>query len=347
MAEVTRINATTDVSKIGFLVKQSETKTDSIVYVSSNSTGALGVIAEKADYRKPCRVILNGEALVYVNDNVVRGDIIRSQKTTDNISIGSCRVAKITDIPYLKIGVALENGRGLVRTSVSIEFINTKSTGDFQPLNTDLTRLADYRRIGGDANYTQFEADGTPVFVGDATMWDDMRIVPTVFDIAGGTDPDVISYQPGGSGTTFKVYAFAKGDSGYFMLQLPHGYKEGSDIFAHVHWTPGPRGVAENGNIVKWALDYSFISKENNFPASTTADLGDACDGTNHKHQITPYVAISGVGLTISSQMIGRVYRQNIAGDTWAGTGNDLPIFLEIDFHVNLDMVGSRTSSTK
>ena len=179
------------------------------------------------------------------------------------------------------------------------------------------------------------------------TVWDDMRVVPNVFDVPGGTDPDVISYQPGGSGPTFKVYAFAKGDEGFFTIQLPHSYKEGTDLRAHVHWTPGPRGNEENGNTVQWRLDYSFSPINGNFPAASTAAMADACDGVDHRHQMTAQATISGAGLTMSSQMWGRVYRWNDASDTWVGTGNNLPIFIEFDMHYQIDTIGSRTYSTK
>ena len=202
-------------------------------------------------------------------------------------------------------------------------------------------------RAGGASDYVQIDNNGNMSFVGDATVWDDIRIIPNVFDIPGGTDPDIISYQPGGSGTTFKVYGFAKGDEGFFTIQLPHSYKEGSTLKAHVHWTPGARGVAEDGHVVQWRLDYSFAPINGNFPTSQTISLADACDGVDHKHLMSPEVVISGVGLTISSQMWGRIYRWNDASDTWVGTLANLPIFIEFDLHVECDSCGSKTSTSK
>jgi hypothetical protein len=344
---VSRINNTQSVSKIGHIVRVDPRQPDKFIYVESNATNALGVVTEAKPYKSLCNIATIGETKVFVVDNVRKGDIIRTQKSTDNISTGACRVAKDADVPYLKVGTALSSGRGLVSVSLEWAHINTTSTGSFQPLDADLTRLADYRRIGGDTNYTQFDADGTVQFVGDATVWDDIRIVPNVFDVPGLTDPDIISYQPTGSGATFKVYAFAKGDEGFFTIQLPHSYKHGSNLKAHVHWTPGTRGIAENGNVVQWRLDYSFAPISGSFPASQTLDLSDACDGTNHKHQMTSEVVISGVGLTISSQMWGRIYRWNNVSDTWAGTGANLPIFIEIDIHYEMDTCGSRDSALK
>jgi hypothetical protein len=201
--------------------------------------------------------------------------------------------------------------------------------------------------IGGITDHTRFESDGTMVLEGAATVWDDIRIIPSIWDVAGGTDPDIIDYQANGAGTAFKVYAFAKGDQGWFTMQLPHGYKAGTDLKAHVHWTPGPRGVTENTKVVQWRLEYTITSIGSNFPSPSTIGLPGTCDGVNHKHLMTSEVTISGAGIGISSQMFGRIFRFNDATDTWAGTGNNLPIFIELDFHYEIDTIGSRTSTGK
>jgi hypothetical protein len=80
-----------------------------------------------------------------------------------------------------------------------------------------------------------------------------------------------------------------------------------------------------------------------------TADLSDACDGTDHKHQMTPAVTITGTSKNISSMLICNVKRTDTgADDTWAGTGSgDLPMILEIDFHYQIDTLGSRQIGTK
>ncbi len=100
----------------------------------------------------------------------------------------------------------------------------------------------------GDAdgpNYSKIEANGMLEFNGEATVWDDLRIVPGAFQFAGNADPSIEDWQPGGSGITFKVYKFKENDEVFFTCQMPHSYKEGSDIIAHLHWTPADRGDEE------------------------------------------------------------------------------------------------------
>ena len=118
-------------------------------------------------------------------------------------------------------------------------------------------------------------------------------------------------------------------------------------MYGHGHWTPGPRGVAEDGKIVQWRLDYSFADQNSTFPASNTIAMPGTCDGVDDKHLMTGQILIDGTGLAISSQMIGKIYRWNDASDTWVGTGNNLPIFIEFDIHFEINTVGSKEILTK
>lgn len=207
--------------------------------------------------------------------------------------------------------------------------------------------------FGGSANYSKVEADGTLVFAGDATVWDDMRIVPGAFDFPGVNDPAQVNWQPGGSGTTFRVYEFQLDDQAFFTCQFPHGYKTGENIYVHVHWTPGTRGNEESGKGVAWRLDYSWANIGSAFGASDTVmdDVGDANDvvvGTDHLHQMTSDYAITGTNKGISSMLVCRIYRPDVAEDTWAGTASgSLPILLEVDFHYPMDTVASRGMASK
>ena len=209
----------------------------------------------------------------------------------------------------------------------------------------DVMRTGD----GGTTDYTEFEADGTMEFNGAATVWDDMRIVPGAFSFPGTADPTLESWQPAGSGTTFKVYKFKKNDEVQASVQLSHGYKEGSDVYFHVHWTPADRGIAEGTALVGWKVDYSWANIDGTFGASATVDLSDACQSTDDDHLMTPDVLVSGTGKTISSIFELRIYRSDTgADDTWAGgTGAQSPALLEFDIHYEKDTVGSRLTLTK
>lgn len=220
-------------------------------------------------------------------------------------------------------------------------------------LNTMFSELYEMLTPGGSIRTGDIEAESitlsgaVPITMTD-TVWDDMRVVPGSFDRPGISDPAIVPYAPGGGGNTY-LWEFAKDDIASFSIQLPHSYKIGTDIYVHIHWTPGTRGNEESGKTVGWKVDYSWASINGTFGALATADLSDTCDGTDHKHQMTPDVLISGDGKGISSMLICNVKRTDTGtDDTWAGSSSgQLPLLLEIDFHYQIDTPGSSERTSK
>ena len=184
----------------------------------------------------------------------------------------------------------------------------------------------------------------------DDQNWTDLRITPGSFDRPGASDPAIVGVTPGGGGTTY-LWEFSVNDIASFTVQFPHSYKVGTDIYAHVHWTPGANGNEENGALVGWKLDYTWANIGSNFGALASVDLSDACDGIDWKHQITPDVIIDGhtVSKGISSMLICNIKRTDTGGDdTWSGTASGaLPLLLEIDFHYQQDSIGSDDANSK
>lgn len=232
-------------------------------------------------------------------------------------------------------------GKMWLDTDEAVPDIYLRNDGD--------TGVGVYNFGDGGSNYSQFESDGTLHFNGNATVWDDIRIPPGSFGRPGIADPTIVAYQPAGTGLSTYVYQFAKDQLAFFAVQMPHNYKVGSDIYLHIHWTPGPNGATENGNTVGWKIDYTWADIGDTFGAIATVNCSDACDGTDHKHQMTPDVQISGTGKGISSMLMCNIKRTDTGtDDTWAGTAlGALPILLEVDFHYQIDMVGSRERTTK
>ncbi|MES0334835.1 MAG: hypothetical protein SFH39_00535 [Candidatus Magnetobacterium sp. LHC-1] len=180
-------------------------------------------------------------------------------------------------------------------------------------------------------------------------VYDDVRINLGNISRPGGSDPAWVAYDVNGGGVSTYLLEFEKNEYGTFTVQIPHGYKEGENIKVHLHWTPGPRGNEENAATVGWKVDYSWANINGNFGTMSTADLSDACDGTDHKHQMTPEVSITGTSKNVSSMLICNVKRTDIsADDTWVGTASgELPMLLEVDFHFPIDTIGSRDWTSK
>lgn len=239
------------------------------------------------------------------------------------------------------VGSNVEGGAVFNESGESVDFrveTNTEENMVFVDGSEDTLYL------GGTTNGIKIEKGGEIHLEGTATVWDDIRITPGNFDRPGVSDPDIVAYDVNGGGVNTYLYEFDKNDIASFTLQMPHSYAEGQSIYAHVHWTPGSRGVAESGATVGWKVQYSWANINGTFPTMSSVDLSDACDGTNHKHQMSPEVEIVGTGKHQSSMLICNITRTDTGtDDTWAGTASGkLPMLLEIDFHYPISSLGSR-----
>lgn len=193
---------------------------------------------------------------------------------------------------------------------------------------------------GGITNYTEIEADGTIELIGNATVFDDIRTPMTAIRITGPggtTPPDEVLYKGsvvlafGGTGTD--------DEKGFFTIQIPHWYKEGTDIVPHIHWTPEDNTA---GN-VRWVLTYSWANINAAFPGESTDTIVIAADETTDKHQRDNFATITGTGKTISSMLLCSIQREDSDGtDTY---NNKDAYLLEIDFHAEKDTMGSRLIS--
>jgi len=200
-------------------------------------------------------------------------------------------------------------------------------------------------------NYGNIDTTGRSRLKGTSVEWDDLRVVPGAFQFVGAGDPTISDWQPAGTGTTFKVYKFVNDDEAFFTCQLPHTYKEGTNLRPHIHWTPCDRGNEESGNTVAWKLDYSFGSIHGVFPTASGIDMTQACTGIDDYHELAGTVAgaeIDGSGGGISSMLVCRLYRDSDAEDTWAGvTAAQSPALLEFDIHFQIDSLGSEAELSK
>jgi hypothetical protein len=175
--------------------------------------------------------------------------------------------------------------------------------------------------------------------------WEDIRIAGANTRV-GVTAPAVGTFGPSGS---LRVLRFEQNhhDEIYFEIQMPHAWKEGSNIYPHVHWAPVS---ATAGNVV-WQLDYTWANPAGTFgaPATMTSDA-TAAGGTAWVHKISVLkdgsgnAYIAGAGKTISSMLVCRLHRDAGAGaDTLAADA----AFLEFDIHYEVDGFGSRQEYIK
>ncbi len=88
----------------------------------------------------------------------------------------------------------------------------------------------------------------------------------------------------------------------YFTAQMPHNYREGTDIIFVVHFH---YSTDEVGTLVRWAIRYSWSNIGDNLPVGTSIwKNSDPANNDSLKNQATKFTSVSGTGKTISSQLL-------------------------------------------
>jgi hypothetical protein len=226
-------------------------------------------------------------------------------------------------------GVVATDGVQMGIDSVSNGFITNQETGKNIRVG-----------VSGTSN-TTFENDGTVVFNGAATVFDDVRGI-----LISRTEATSPTMSPFGGSTTIYEWQFDKNLSTKYLccdIQLPHGYKEGSKIYPHIHWTPSDAGT---GNVV-WKVDYEWVNVGGSYNLTTTTTLSAtvAANGAwaSGIADLAP-TGIDGTGKTISSILVCRIYRD---GNDAADTYDNSAAIIGFDIHVEENTLGSRTVTTK
>jgi len=172
-------------------------------------------------------------------------------------------------------------------------------------------------------------------------LWDDIRVP------AQNTKLNAAQSEPAFEGFIGGLFAYkfdtsnADDESVHFVVQIPHTYKEGTDIEPHVHWSPDSTNT---GNVF-WSFEYTVANIDGTFGATTTIDSLVAADGVALKHQQADFAFITGSSQLISAVLICRLTRKSASEATDTFTGN--ACFLEFDFHFEIDTLGSKTEEAK
>lgn len=194
-------------------------------------------------------------------------------------------------------------------------------------------------------NYSEFESDGTLVFNGNATTYDDLP-----------PNPIIRSRQPAANNPTLATlkgaiqqYTFAVNDYVSDNFELLHSWKPGTNLNVHIHWaTNGSEGTDK---AVKWEFTYTISN------AHATAPFTDAFGDTvaissetvipantpDRAHIISSLGTIDGTNLRIGSVVAYNIKR--IASSGSAPTSN--PFGLQVAAHIEQDTTGSRSLYTK
>lgn len=277
-------------------------------------------------------------------------------------SVYAFRISKpqIFSLPWTtdqvnQLNDALEDLWNLQNGEFNLDIVETTKTnadnGDFWIYTSNTTDIqykvngTIYNTIGqqfSETNYLSVENDGTLVMNGNATVWEDLRVP------SQNTKLNPTKSEPAFEEFTDGLYVYkydtsnADDESVHFVAQMSHGYKEGSDIYPHLHWSPD----STNTGNVRWQFEYIITDIDGTFASSSTTEtITEPADGTALKHQMVSFSTIDGTGLTVSHMIICRLTRLSTSDALDTFTGN--ACFLEFDFHYEKDTIGSRTELAK
>ena len=222
-------------------------------------------------------------------------------------------------------------------TEISGSFTNLKDMSQQSASAVEITGgYINGIKYGTATDYSEFEADGTLIFSGSATTWNDI-FFPLTTARRGANNFPVFS-------ETEVAYVFPSSDTSHIMYmvgQMPHDRKVGSDISPHVHWKQ-----TQSGSPV-FKLDYKWFGIGQDISATWNTLVMDKrvipyTSGSVHQLNYGDMISGSIVDPTVgvSSIIIMKLYRDDNA---YAGNA----VAYQFDIHYQQDSVGSRTEYSK
>jgi len=191
---------------------------------------------------------------------------------------------------------------------------------------------SDSTKTGTSLSYVKVDSTGLKMY-GNATIFDDI-LMP--FEQGKSGVVDIPAFVPDSMYYTFTTDTTGVNECAVYMtIQFPHGWKEGSTIFPHVHYKHETAvGTPKFKMKYRWiGLTGTTNEAWNWYPMETTTGT------TNNTHQMMYNAAgIGGVGKNISSAIFCKIY---LGGDP-----NNVHAY-QFDIHIEKDTFGSKTETSK
>lgn len=192
--------------------------------------------------------------------------------------------------------------------------------------------------VSADGRDLIIDTDGRHTLVLADPVYDDISVAMAQVRIPASLYPTWIPYK----GSQVPAFSPTQVNVLYFSAQLPHTYKEGTDLEFHIHIAYPDNGV---GNSV-WYFTYSWANHDDPLPNATLSpQVVVASPAITDYHQKASIVAnMDGTGKKISSILLCSIQRTGThLSDTYASE-----IYLiSGDFHHQIDTLGSRTELVK
>lgn len=247
---------------------------------------------------------------------------------------------------FIDNSLRADEADGRIKAMIYGEFDTTRTNQNLF-LNANVTVREDLVVDGGKlssfgnptaGNYSRFEADGTLVFKGDATVWKDNNISVNSMGPNNSANPDRVDYDA----TNIEVRAFDASTVEEICSGMEHKHdaKEDTDIQWHLHWFPTTTGT---GNVV-WGIEF-VIKRGTTTVDSGTVSVTTATNGNAWEEiRVNVGALVGNSDMKIGDQVLFRVFRDaSNASDTY---GADAGIYT-VGFHYEVDSAGSRQITTK
>ena len=195
--------------------------------------------------------------------------------------------------------------------------------------------------VGSRKGMVQISDEGVFRLYGNAVAWDDLRFPTSSVRLSPAQPPTETSYVSG----LVLSFPTTADKTIFFNVQMPHAWKESSDIEFHVHYALSLAGSGVGAENVKWDFTHSWSNINGSIPAATTVnktiDVQDLTTSTHYLGEVAG--TISGAGKTFSSCLICSLTRDVGVANDYGGS----VYFISGDFHYQIDTFGSREELVK
>jgi hypothetical protein len=175
-----------------------------------------------------------------------------------------------------------------------------------------------------------------------APVWDDLRTPINSVKLDSVKPPTETPYKGG------QVLSFASNTNNkiYFNVQLPHNYKLGSNLEFHIHIVLPVAGAGIAVENIKFIFTYSWAKMGMVFPVESSLSATRDVQNDNADEHILMEIEkeIDGSGIdSVSSMLICSLERDTAVANDYAS----VVYLLEVDFHYQIDTMGSRQETVK
>lgn len=178
------------------------------------------------------------------------------------------------------------------------------------------------------------------------TMWRDERFPAQSVKLDATNPPTPTAYR----GSSVLAFASNPNQKVYFLAQLNHDWKMGTNLDAHLHIVLPTAGAGLGAENVKFDLTYSWAYIGYSFPVETplpvTRDVQNDPADTHIYMDIGHVLASNASGAGdegVSSMLLCSLTRDTSVANDYA----DDVYLLEVDFHIQVNSIGSRFEASK